>query len=104
MFYYLPDGTQIEDFASVRWSYTMEEQNHNWEQWRQTFDAAVGLGLIVALVADDAVGGFLNDGFIVVILEYLSEKAPYAYEYILQELPQLLKFTSSLNSACPQGA
>lgn len=98
----LPDGTQIEDYAAIRWSYTMDYQNHNWEQWRQTFDAAVGLGIIAVLVVDDGLGlGALDDGLIVIILAYLKKEAPYAYDYILKAFPKLTKFASISNSSCP---
>ena len=92
----LPDGTEIEDFNSLKWVISTKENICNWKQLVEISLALVALAVIVS--DDGSLVGVLDDGLIVVLTRYIASTSPVIYEYLIKKLPGLFMVkTSCLN-------
>ena len=86
----LPDGINVEDFASMTWSVTAEKHIVTWKTVKEFAEVSVGIFLAALLLMDDTtVIGAADDPLLVYILEKVAEKSPTIYQNIIKILPQL---------------
>lgn len=87
---YLPNGIKIEDYADVSWSLSGDIQIMNWEQILCTVGMVAATALITIFVVDNVTPlGALDDGLIVLLLEYIASISPSLYEWITNIVPKL---------------
>lgn len=89
----LPDGTEIEDFNSLKWVISTKENICNWKQLVEISLAVVVLAVIVS--DDGSLVGVLDDGLIVVLTRYIASTSPVLYEYLIKRLPGLFMVKAS---------
>ena len=86
----LPDGTEIEDYANIAWSYSADIQITNWTQVLETISLVAAIGLLVVLVADDLTGvGVADNGVIGPVAAYIMKVAPSVYQLFVELIPKL---------------
>ena len=86
----LPDGTEIEDYANITWSYSSDIYITNWKQVFEAVSVVAAVALLAILVADDSTGiGVIDDPLIGPVVAYIAKVAPSLYQFFVDLVPKL---------------
>ena len=86
----LPDGTEIEDYANIAWSYSSDIYIANWTQVFEAVSVVAAVALLVILLADDATGiGVADNAVIGPVTAYIAKTVPGIYEFFVNLISKL---------------
>ena len=86
----LPDGTEIEDYANITWSYSSDIYIANWKQVFEAVSVVAAVALLAILVADDSTGiGVIDDPLIGPVVAYIAKVAPSLYQFFVDLAPKI---------------